>query len=65
MFFNTIIDHRTLSSHNYFVIWDMHTSSSSSSVTQSCPILCHPMNRSMSGLPVHHQLPEFTQTHVH
>ena len=36
-----------------------------SSVTQSCPTLCDPMNRSMPGLPVHHQLPEFTQTHVH
>ena len=33
-----------------------------SSVTQSCPTLCDPMNRSMPGLPVHHQLPEFTQT---
>ena len=36
-----------------------------SSVAQSCPILCDPMNRSTPGLPVHHQLPEFTQTHVH
>ena len=36
-----------------------------SSVTQSCPTLCHPMNRSMPGLPVHHQLLEITQTHVH
>ena len=36
-----------------------------SSVTQSCPTLCNPMNRSMPGQPVHHQLPEFTQTHVH
>ena len=36
-----------------------------SSVAQSCPTLCDPMNRSTSGLPVHHQLPEFTQTHVH
>ena len=36
-----------------------------SSVVQSYPILCDPMNRSMPGLPVHHQLPEFTQTHVH
>ena len=36
-----------------------------SSVTQSCPILCDPMNRSTPGLPVHHQLPEFTQTHIH
>ena len=36
-----------------------------SSVAQSCLTLCYPMNRSMPGLPVHHQLPEFTQTHVH
>ena len=36
-----------------------------SSVTQSCPTLCDPMNCSMPGLPVHHQLLEFTQTHVH
>ena len=36
-----------------------------SSVPQSCPTLCDPMNRSMPCLPVHHQLPEFTQTHVH
>ena len=36
-----------------------------SSVTQLCPTLCDPMNRSTPGLPVHHQLPEFTQTHVH
>ena len=36
-----------------------------SSVSQSCPTLCNPMNRSMSGHPVHHQLLEFTQTHVH
>ena len=36
-----------------------------SSVTQSCPTLYDPMNRSTPGLPVHHQLPEFTQTHVH
>ena len=36
-----------------------------SSVSQSCPTLCDPMNRSMPGLPVYHQLPEFTQTHVH
>ena len=35
-----------------------------SSVAQSCPTLCDPMNRSMPGLTVHHQLPEFTQTHA-
>ena len=36
-----------------------------SSVAQSCPTVCDPMNRSTPGLPVHHQLPEFTQTHIH
>ena len=36
-----------------------------SSVAQSCPTLRDPMNHSTPGLPVHHQLPEFTQTHVH
>ena len=36
-----------------------------SSVAQSCPTLSNPMDRSTPGLPVHHQLPEFTQTHVH
>ena len=36
-----------------------------SSFAQSCLTLCDPMNRSTPGLPVHHQLPEFTQTHVH
>ena len=34
-------------------------------IPQSCPTLCDPMNRRTPGLPVHHQLPEFTQTHVH
>ena len=36
-----------------------------SSVAQSCPTLCNSMNRSTPGLPVHHHLPEFTQTHIH
>ena len=44
-------------------IWDHHTQFSS--VAQSCPTLCDPVNRSTPGLPVHHQLPEFTQIHVH
>ena len=35
------------------------------SIAQSCPTLCDPMNRSTPGLPVHHKLPEFTQTHFH
>ena len=34
-------------------------------VTQSCPTLCDPMDCSTPGFPVHHQLPELTQTHIH
>ena len=47
--------------------WDCWVTSSVqfSSVAQSCPTLCDPMNHSTPGLPVHHQLPEFSQTHVH
>ena len=37
----------------------------SESGPQSCPTLCDPMNHSTPGLPVHHQLPEFTKTHIH
>ena len=43
----------------------IHICSQFSSVAQSCPTLCNPMNHSIPGLSVHHQLPEFTQTHVH
>ena len=43
----------------------MSVTQSVSSVAQSCPTLCDPMNHSTPGIPVHHQLPEFTQTHVH
>ena len=42
-----------------------YTSVLFSLVTQLCPTLCDHMNHSTPGLPVHHQLPEFTQTHVH
>ena len=54
----------------YFAIRKSHTNAYQlmnqfSSVAQSCPTLCDPMNCSTSGLPVHHQLPEFTQTHIH
>ena len=45
--------------------WWFSCSDQIRSVTQSCPTLCDPMNRSTPGLPVHHQLPEFTQTQVH
>ena len=44
---------------------DQPSSVQFSSVAQSCPTLCDPMNRSTPDFPVHHQLPEFTQTHVH
>ena len=53
---------------HYYLIQQFHfiiSSVQSSSVTQSCLTLCDPINRSMPGLPVHHQLLEFTQTHVH
>ena len=43
----------------------MNSSVQFSSVAQSCLTLCDPMNRSTPGLSVHHELPEFTQTHVH
>ena len=45
--------------------WKNKTRYQISSVDQSCPTLCDPMNRSTPSLPVHHQLPEFTETHVH
>ena len=44
---------------------ELHSSIQFSSVTQSCPTFCDPINCRTSGLPVHHQLPEFTQTHIH
>ena len=46
-------------------IWDLSSPVQFSSVAQSCLTLCDPMNHSTSGLPVHHQLPEFTQTCIH
>ena len=45
--------------------FNVHLSVELSSVAQSCPTLCDPMDCSTPGLPIHHQLPEFTQTHVH
>ena len=47
-----------------YIIW-LHIYEMFSSVTQLCLTLCDPVNRSTPGLPVHHQLPEFTQTHAH
>ena len=48
-----------------FISWTLRMVSSSNSVARSHLTLCDPMNRSTPGLPVHHQLPESTQTHVH
>ena len=45
--------------------WTIKKAVQFSSVIQSCPTLCDPMNRSTPGLPVYHQLPEFTQIHIH
>ena len=56
------------SSVTFFPMWcqfTLHFRIQFISVAQSCPTLCNPINRSTPGLPVHHQLPEFTQTHVH
>ena len=51
--------------HQYLGLWICDKSLEFSSVTQLCQTLRDPMNRSTSGLPVHHQFPEFTQTNVH
>ena len=75
------ITHRNWSSWEFSVIFNTHTHTHNytlhaitipikidnefSSEAQSCPTLWDPMNCSTPGLPVHHQLPEFTQTHVH
>ena len=48
-----------------FHIYSLTSSASVSSVAQLCPTLCDPMNHRTPGLPVHHQLPEFTQIHAH
>ena len=53
------------SCYSYLSIKAVITSVQFSSVAQSCLTLCNPMNCSTPGLPVHHQHPEFTQTHVH
>ena len=60
------IVHRVAKSQIQLSDWHFHFTLKFqfSSVTQSCLTLCDPMNRSTPGLPVHHQLPEFTQTHV-
>ena len=49
----------------YLIILALLVACQFSSLVQSCPTVCDPINHSTPGLPVHHQLPEFTQTHVH
>ena len=58
-----VVMHMHVCSHIIFK--PMNMSVQFNSVAQSCPTLCDPMNHSTPGLPVHHHLPEFTQTHVH
>ena len=62
-----ILYHRATgeASHIFLTWYKLTGSVQFSSITQSCPTLCDPMNHSTPGLPVHHQLPEFTQTHIH
>ena len=63
------VPYRERDGYIFYIFWLFpHIQTASvqfSSVAQSCPTLCDPMNLSKPGLPVHHQLPEFTQTHVH
>ena len=62
------VRHDSTHKHTYIPCNYLYSNFSSvqfSSVAQSCPTLCDPMNHSTPGLPVHHQLPESTQTHVH
>ena len=57
---------RTASKHVYYLGWNRwHFNKQFSSVAQSCPTLCQPMNCSTPGFPVHNQLPELDQTHVY
>ena len=65
--FSPSLQHHLLSLLYLVVLKNSHNIEieSVSSVAQLCPTLCDPLNCSMLGLPVHHQLPESTQTHVH
>ena len=57
-----VFSNTTVQKYQFF---STQLSSQFSSVTQLCPTLCDPMNNSTPGLPIHHQLTKFTQTHVH
>ena len=64
-FINMISIILSLSTTYVFIYAALCQFSSVSSVARSCLTLCDPVNRSTPGLPVHHHLPEFTQTHIH
>ena len=64
-FINIISIILSLSTTYVFIYAALCQFSSVSSVARSCLTLCDPVNRSTPGLPVHHHLPEFTQTHIH
>ena len=61
----TLTKNSQIKSWKFFCKNSLNQFSQFSSVTQLCSTLCNPMNHSRPGLPVHHQLPESTQTHVH
>ena len=62
LIYNTVVSHDSSSS---FQISDSSYTYQFSSVTQSCPTLCNPIDCRTPSLPVHHRFPDFTQTHVH
>ena len=64
-FINIISIILSLSTTYVFIYAALCQFSSVISVARSCLTLCDPVNRSTPGLPVHHHLPEFTQTHIH
>jgi len=59
------IEHIEGETYENCIKWNDEIQNQFSSVAQSCPTLCNPINHSTPGLPVHHQFPESTQTHVH
>ena len=64
LYITTKAKHINITNHYQDIIYTF-SSAQFSSAAQLCLTLCNPMNCSTPGLPVHHQLPEFTQTHVH
>ena len=65
VFWDNLGTRRVIPGHKTIDLNLVETQIQFSSVIQSCPTLCDPMNCNMPALPVHHQFSEFTQTHVH